>query len=56
MIRTKTDLRNYLDADKRNLGFTKPHPSLIGNEIWKFQIALRYYEYYYNCSKTIVGG
>lgn len=53
MIANRSDLKNYLKADKEALGFTKALPSLIGNEIWKFQISLRYYEYYINTNKIL---
>ncbi len=55
MITCRSDLKEYLLADKNNLGFSKKSPSIIGNEIWKFQISLRYYEYYLNCSRDFWG-
>lgn len=48
MIRTKEDLRLYLQKDKEALEITRRHPRIIGDEIWKFQIALRKHEYYKN--------
>jgi serine O-acetyltransferase len=49
VIKTKRDLDFYLDADKFSLGKTRARPSLfMGDEIWRFQIALRVLEYYKN--------
>lgn len=55
MIKSKKDLKEYLLADKINLGFKKNDYPIIGKEIWKFQISLRYLEYYTNVS-GIPGG
>lgn len=52
MIQTKEDLRLYLEKDKQALGITRKRPRLVGDDIWKFEIALRYYEYL----KNINGG
>lgn len=56
MIRNKKDLIEYLAADKKNLGITNKHWPIFGKEIWKFQISLRYLEYYSNISPTKSGG
>ena len=48
MITNKSELKEYLEADKKNLGFTKSRPRVFGDVVWKFQISLRYYEYYLN--------
>lgn len=48
MIKNKKDLQEYLEADKKNLGFGKKELPIVGKEIWKFQISLRYLEYYTN--------
>ena len=48
MIRTKEDLRLYLQKDKEALEITRKRPRILGDEIWKFQIALRKHEYYKN--------
>lgn len=55
MIKSKKDLKEYLLADKTNLGFKRRDYPIIGKEIWKFQISLRYLEYYTN-TKNIPGG
>lgn len=54
MIRSKDDLKKYLEADRVALGEKRKKPKIIGNEIWKYQILLRKCEYYNNCGKGIV--
>jgi len=49
MIRTASELRLYLDQDRAALGETRKTPRFFGDEIWKFQIALRKVEYYGAC-------
>ncbi|MDK0633332.1 serine acetyltransferase [Clostridium perfringens] len=41
--------------DKRALHITRKFPRLFADEIWKYEIALRYREYYSNCNKGIGG-
>lgn len=48
MLQTKTDLKDYIAADKYALGITRKYPKLFSDEIWKYQIALRKCEYYSN--------
>ncbi len=52
MIRTKADLKYYLEADRIALGMTRKRPHLISiyesDIIWKYQILLRKNEYLYN--------
>jgi len=48
MIKTRDDLQGYLDKDKRALGMKKRRSSIIGDEVWKFEIALRMDEFYRN--------
>lgn len=55
MIKSKKDLLEYLEADKKNLGFGKKDLPIVGKEIWKFQISLRYLEYYTNVP-SLMGG
>lgn len=50
MIETKEDLVYYLHEDKLALG-KKRKPKLIGDYIYKFQIELRYCEFYKKKSK-----
>ena len=49
MIKSYDDLLYYLKKDKEALNITRRRPKLIGDDIWKFQIALRKHEYYNNC-------
>ena len=52
MIQTKKDLKYYLERDAIALKCdNKKHTSFFGDEIWKFQRALRVLEYYANASK-----
>ena len=48
MITDKETLRKYLEAEKKALGATGGRPHLFGQEVWKYQISLRKYEYYLN--------
>lgn len=48
MIQSKEDLYLYLKKDKQALGITRKRPNLIGDDIWKFGIVLRYHEYLTN--------
>lgn len=48
MIQNKNDLSIYLEEDRKALGKQKAHPSFFGDEVWKFQIYLRNYEYCLN--------
>lgn len=52
MISNKKDLLDYLEQDKAALNIKGKYPSLFGHDVWKFQIALRYYEYYFNTYKN----
>ncbi len=48
MIKNKLDLKEYKKKDKIALGINKNFPNLIGDYVWKFEIALRNYEFYIN--------
>ena len=37
MIENKQQLKTIMHMDKRALGMKKKHPSLIGDDIWKFE-------------------
>jgi serine O-acetyltransferase len=57
MINSKEDLKRYLAADKIALNIKRRRPRLLGDAIWKYQIALRKYEYYLNThNKSKWGG
>lgn len=48
MITSKKQLLEFIRADALASGRASIKPSLFGDEIWKFQIVLRKYEYYAN--------
>ncbi|MBM6944684.1 MULTISPECIES: serine O-acetyltransferase [Bacteroides] len=48
MIKNLSDLKYYLECDKKALGVKKSFPSLLGDDIWKLEIHLRFAEYIYN--------
>ncbi len=48
MIKTKSDLKYYLDSDKKALGIDRRKPRIFSDEIWKYEIILRKREYYQN--------
>jgi len=50
MIKTKEDLKYYLEQDRLALHQNKKKPS-SSDEVWKYQIILRYHEYYHNKEK-----
>lgn len=49
MITSKNEYIYYLEADRLALNIKNNRPSLIGDEIWKFERLLRKTEYYLNC-------
>lgn len=53
MIRSRKDLRAYLEADRAQLK-RSGRPSLY-DEVWRFQRLLRYTEYYMNCGRGPIG-
>ena len=48
MIKNKIDLIEFIEADRNSLGRKRKHPPLFGDEVWKFEIALRKFEYCVN--------
>lgn len=48
MITSKKDLHYYLECDKTALQIKRSKHRIFGDEIWKYEIALRKYEYYSN--------
>ena len=55
MIRSKNDLKKYLKQDQIALNCkSRKRPRLGRDEIWKFEILLRKYEYYENTKKNII--
>ncbi len=54
MIKNKKDLEAYLKADKEQLGIVRSIPRPFTDEIWKYEIVLRKYEYWLNRKQNIV--
>lgn len=54
MISNKKDYIYFLLADKNSLSIKRKRPRIIGDEIWRFQILLRKYEYFLNCKKSMI--
>lgn len=55
MIKSKSDLKEYLQLDKIALGKEKVRrPKLFSDEVWRFQISLRKAEYAQNCKQGIL--
>lgn len=52
MISSKSDLYYYLEEDRKALGRKESRPRFFGDEIWKFQRALRTLEYFTNCKNA----
>ena len=46
MIKTKMQLKEYLIQDAKACRRNSIHPGVFGDEIWKFQYALRHCNYY----------
>ncbi len=53
MIRTREDLRRYLDADRHNLRRSGARPSAY-DEVWKFQRLLRRVEFLHNTGANVI--
>lgn len=52
VIKNKRDLKEYLACDKNALGYSmKRRPRIGRDEIWRFEILLRKYEYFSNLGK-----
>jgi len=54
MIMTKADLRDYMNQDKIQLGIKRSRPRPFTDEIWKYEIILRKYEYWFNKTDGII--
>ena len=52
MIRNKTELKEYMEADRIALGRKHRKPQ-FGDLIWRYEIALRMNEYYKNCKWSV---
>lgn len=51
MIKSKDDLKRYLEMDKFAYHTERKRPKIIGDEIWKYLIILRKHEYYVNVKR-----
>lgn len=49
MIKSKNDLKEYMEADRIHLGYTYEKPK-IRDIVWRYEIYLRKAEYYNNVS------
>ncbi len=54
MIQSKEDYLFYLEADRIALRQTRQKPKLLGDDVWKYQRALRKCEYVSNCKKGLL--
>lgn len=54
MIRNRTDLKEYLRCDKERLGIQRRRPRPFTDEIWKYEIRLRKYEFWINQPSGLV--
>lgn len=48
MITSREELKLYLACDKKALNIKRRRPKFLGDEIWRYQIALRKHEHYTN--------
>ena len=55
MINTSEDLNLFLKCDKLALRKHYKYPRLLSDEVWRFEIVFRKYEYYANTNKKIRG-
>ena len=55
MIKSKADLKYYLERDRIALYKKRKKPRIAGDEIWQYEIMLRKTEYYLNCRKDPFG-
>ena len=54
MIKSKEDLKYYLEQDAKMLSRPKNKPRLIHDDMWKYQILMRKCEYYMNCKHDLL--
>ena len=48
MIKTKADLKEYMLQDKAQLGIGRRFPKPFSDQVWRYEIVLRKYEYWLN--------
>lgn len=54
MIQTYDELKEYLICDKRALGIKRKVPRPFTDEIWKYEICLRIYEFFLNKKQSFI--
>lgn len=54
MIETRKELKEYMKKDKEQLGIKRLFPRPFTDEIWKYEIVLRKYEYWIS-QKNLLG-
>lgn len=54
MIKSKADYKMYMCMDAQALGVKNKKIVLLGKEIWKFERALRHYEFHLNVTHNRV--
>ncbi|MEQ1579256.1 MAG: serine acetyltransferase [Steroidobacteraceae bacterium] len=54
-MKTRAELRYYMEADRISLGVKRNRPRLVGDDIWKYQRALRKYEYWLSQPASVMG-
>lgn len=45
MIKPKKDLKEYMEVDRKQLEVNRKYPRPFTDEIWRYEIYLRKYEY-----------
>jgi serine O-acetyltransferase len=53
-MKTRKELQYFLEADRISLGVKQLRPRFFGDDIWKYQRALRHYEYWLARPKSIL--
>ena len=54
MIKNKRDLYMYIYNDSLRFSHVRKKTRSFGDEIWKYIINLRKYEYYLNCKRNSI--
>lgn len=52
MIKNRKELREFLKCDKMQLGIERRFPRIYTDDIWRYEIVLRKYEYWYNSTAS----
>lgn len=54
MIKTFSDLKYYMECNRKALGIKRKRPRLYTDEVWKFQRSLRRLEYFHNSGSFMI--